>query len=104
MKAISIKAQIKKAVHNYMPDAKVYLYGSRARNKSNKLSDWDVLILLNEENISSDLERKIAHSLYDIEFDTGELISPMIYTYKDWETKYKVTPFYKNIVKEMIEL
>ncbi len=39
-----IKERIRNTVHDYMPDAKVYLYGSRARNKSDKFSDWDVFI------------------------------------------------------------
>ncbi len=37
--------------------------------------------------------------LYDFEFDTGTIISPLI-SKKDWETKRKITPFYYNVVKE----
>jgi len=37
---------------------------------------------------------------YDLEFDTGEVISPMIYTEREWNSKYKVTPFYQNAMRE----
>ncbi len=92
--------QIKKIVKDRAPSAKIYLYGSRSRGTAKKDSDWDLLILLNKDNISSDDEREISYPLYDLEFETGEVISPMFYTEKEWNSKYKVTPFYQNVMKE----
>ena len=92
--------RIKQIVMEKEPEAKVYLYGSRARGTSQSDSDWDVLILLNKEKITPEIEKEIAYSLYDLEFDTGEVISPMIYTEKEWMNKYSVTPFYRNVMKE----
>lgn len=100
----TILSKIKESVLKEVPDAKIYLYGSRARHEENSLSDWDILILLSQENITPVLERKIAYPLYDIEFDMGEIISPMIYSLNEWEIKHKVTPFYQNVMKERIEL
>lgn len=96
--------KIKESILKEAPDAKIFLYGSRARDEENNLSDWDILILLNQVNITSALERKISYPLYDIEFEIGEIISPMIYSVSEWETKYKVTPFYQNVMKERVEL
>ncbi len=59
---------------------------------------------MNRDKISFEDERKISYPLYDIEFDTGKLISPMIYTVKDWEYKYSITTYYENVMKERIEL
>lgn len=42
----------------------------------------------------------ISYPFYDLEFETGEVISPMFYTEKEWNSKYKVTPFYQNLMKE----
>ena len=95
-----ILAQIKKIVRKQDPTAKIYLYGSRARGTANDNSDWDLLILLNRDNIPLELEQEITYPLYDLEFDTGKIISPIIYTKKDWNTKYKVTPFYHNVMNE----
>jgi len=96
----NILNQIKEIIKAKEPLAKIYLYGSRSRGTAKKDSDWDLLILLNKENISNETEKEITNPLYDLEFDTGEVISPMIYSEKEWNTKYKVTPFYKNVMRE----
>ena len=82
------------------PSAKIYLYGSRAKGAAKKESDWDLLILLNKNEITREIERSITYPLYDLEFDTGELISPMVYTENEWNNKYSVTPFYHNVMNE----
>jgi len=96
----SILTRIKGIVNDYDPLAKVYLYGSRSQGKATNESDWDLLILLNRDNITEEEEQKITYPLYDLEFDLGEVISPMVYSEKEWNTKYKYTPFYKNVMKE----
>ncbi len=92
--------RIKKAVVDKAPSAKIYLYGSRVRGIAKPNSDWDLLILLDTEKITSEVEEKITSPLYDLEFDLGEVISPMIYTEAEWNTKYSVTPLYQNIMRE----
>jgi uncharacterized protein len=92
--------QIKEIVREKEPSAKIYLYGSRSSGIAKEDSDWDLLILLNRDHISPEIEREITYPLYDLEFDTGEVISPMIYTVKEWKSKYKVTPFYQNVMRE----
>ena len=92
--------QIKQIVRDKEPSAKIYLYGSRSRGTAKDDSDWDLLILLNKDAISSEIEKGITDPLYDLEFDTGEVISPMIYTESEWNSKYKVTPFYQNVMRE----
>jgi len=99
-----ILRKIKRIVKDKEPSAKIYLYGSRSRGNATDDSDWDLLILLNRDNISSEIEREITSPLYDLEFDTGEVISPMIYTQKEWNSKYKVTLFFQNVMREGILL
>lgn len=96
----NILSKIKRIVKDIDPSAKIYLYGSRSRCTAKSDSDWDLLIVLNKTYISFDLEREITFPLYDLEFDTGEIISPMIYTENKWNAKYSVTPFYGNVMKE----
>jgi uncharacterized protein len=95
-----ILSQIKQIIKAKEPSAKIYLYGSRSRGTAKGYSDWDLLILLNKDVVSTEIERDISYSLYDLEFDTGEVISPMIYSEKEWNSKYKVTPFYRNVMRE----
>lgn len=92
--------RIKQIVVENDPSAKVYLYGSRARGTMRPDSDWDLLILLNRDKITSDIERKVTYPLYDLEFEIGEVISPLVYSEKDWNTRQRVTPFYSNVMKE----
>ncbi len=96
--------QIKRIVKDKEPSAKIYLYGSHSRGTAKNNSDWDLLILINKDDISNEVEREITYPLYDLEFDTGEVISPMIYSEKEWNSKYKVTPFYQNVMREGILL
>jgi len=95
-----ILSQIKRIVREQEPTAKIYLYGSRSKGTARSDSDWDLLILLNRESISYEVEHGISSPLYDLEFDTGEVISPMIYSEKEWNSKYRFTPFYKNVMLE----
>lgn len=93
-------SRIKVIVTEQDPGAKVYLYGSRSRGTAERNSDWDLLILLKKNSISLEDEQKITSPLYDLKFDTGEMISPMIYSEKEWNSKYKATHFYKSIAEE----
>ena len=96
----NILKRIKKIVLDNEPSAKVYLYGSRARGEWKADSDWDLLILLSKDKITDEVERKITHPLYDLEFEIGEVISPIVYSEKEWNTKHRITPFYSNVMKE----
>ncbi|MFA5781307.1 MAG: nucleotidyltransferase domain-containing protein [Bacteroidales bacterium] len=98
--SVNILEQIKQIVIGKEPTAKIYLYGSRVRGTSRKDSDWDLLILVNKEKVSYEFEKNLTDSLYDLEFDSGEVISPMIYSEQEWNTKYSVTPFYHFVMKE----
>jgi predicted nucleotidyltransferase len=99
-----ILQMIKMVVDKNAPDSEVYLYGSQARGNAKKLSDWDLLILLNSANVSFDFETKFMDEFYELELKTGEIFSPLIYSKNDWNSKYSITPLYENIQKEGIRL
>ena len=99
-----ILQKIIKVVDKNAPDSEVYLYGSQARGNANKLSDWDLLILLNRPNISFDLETKFMNEFYDLELETGEVISPLIYSKYDWNNKYFITPLFENIKNDISKI
>jgi uncharacterized protein len=41
-------------------------------------------------------------NLFEIEVETGEITSPLIYTKKDWNCNLSVTPLFENIQNEGI--
>jgi predicted nucleotidyltransferase len=96
----SLLKQIKERVLSNEPLAQIFLYGSRARGNERKDSDYDLLILIKHNRISFEFEKKITDSLYDLEIETGEIISPMIYSEHEWNSKYRITPFYRFVMKD----
>ena len=91
---------IKTTVHQSAPDATLILYGSYARGDYHESSDLDLLILVNKEEVTRADQKKIKYPLYDIEFETGTIISPMIFSKKAWKTHHRATPFYENVSQE----
>ncbi len=92
--------RIKNAVSKTDPEASLILYGSYARGDYNEHSDLDLLVLLNKEEITRADQKRIKYPLYDIEFDTGVIISPIVLSKQAWESKHRKTPFYENVRKE----
>lgn len=93
----TILNKIKKTVYSIMPQSEVYLYGSRARKTARKQSDWDILILLNIPKVSFELEKRLIDELYEIEIETGEVISPLIYSKNEWNERFGITPLFEKI-------
>lgn len=86
------------------PSSELFLYGSRARGTAKRSSDWDLLLLLNSDKLPFDYETRLMDSFYEIELETGEVLSPLIYTKNDWQIRHRSTPLFSNIVKEGIKL
>ncbi len=91
---------IKASVYKTDPNAILILYGSYARNDYKDDSDVDLLVLVENKIVTRADEKRIKYPLYDIEFETGIIISPLILSKYDWETKHRITPFYENVIRE----
>ena len=95
---------IKQSVKSVVPDATIILYGSYARGNYSDDSDIDLLVLVEKEKVTRTVEKQIKYPLYDIEFETGTIISPLVLSKKEWETRHRITPFYDNVAKEGVLL
>ena len=84
--------------------AEVILYGSHASGNAREGSDWDILILLDMEEVNLKVEQDYRHYLLDLELEIGEPISVTVYSKKSWETRHSVTPLYRSINREGITL
>lgn len=91
---------IKASVNATDPKAVLILYGSFARGDYREDSDVDLLVLVDQEKITRADEKRIKYPLYDIEFETGTIISPLVFSKRDWETRHRMTPFYENVARE----
>jgi len=92
--------KVKASISETEPTATLILFGSYARGDYNQNSDLDLLILVDQEKITMTDRKRITYPLYDIEFDTGILISPMVYSKEDWESRKGKTPFHENVSRE----
>ncbi len=83
-------------------EAKIILFGSRARNDAKKESDWDFLILTHYV-VTRELKNKICEELFETELETGEVITGIIQNINSW-SEYSKTPIYNNVLKDGIEI
>jgi len=84
------------------PTAEVYLFGSRARQDHKKDSDWDFLILT-ENEVNQNLKNQITDELFEIELETGQGLSSIIQNKIEWR-ELNITPVYRNISKDSIRI
>jgi uncharacterized protein len=96
--------KIRTAILSKDKTAKSYLFGSRARNTNRNNSDWDILILIDDSSISNEIEDYFRDALYDIELESGQIISTLIYPKDIWNKKMTATPLYNAIQSEGISL
>lgn len=104
MKRNDVVERIRKAAHKMQPLAQTILYGSEARGDARPDSDIDLLILVDVDRLSYNDKDRIIAPFYDIELETGIVISTMIMPRKDWENRPFLTPFKYNVTKEGIAL
>ena len=69
-------------VRSSEPDAQILLYGSRARGDARKDSDWDVIVLLNRDDVPYMERSEISCELWEEGLEIGEEINAFVYTKK----------------------
>lgn len=94
---------IRTTVRQQEPNARIILYGSRARGDARPDSDWDVLILLDKPKMTADQRGDITYNLWFKGMENNVDIDAFAYTMNQWNDKplslYKV-----NVANEGIEL
>lgn len=75
------------------------LFGSKARGDSDKESDIDVLVVL--ENCDWETEKAVSRLCFDINLEYGVLLVPVLYSRAEYQSDLtRVTPFYQTVTKE----
>ena len=99
MQQEQIIQQIKELGQKVLPEgASLWLYGSRARGDARPDSDYDLLILINSDTVTADVD-SAAYDLCLMGYDNGVIISPHIYPRNQWR-KYSFSPFFKNVEQD----
>lgn len=95
---------IQQKATSIMPkDAKVILFGSRARKDAKPDSDWDILVLLNKDKIEEQDHDNFTYPFWELGWQLNQMIHPIIYSISDW-AKRKGSPFYENVETEGVVL
>ena len=98
-----ILQKVKQTLKTAAPDARILLYGSRARGDGQRDSDWDILVILNKQKIESSDYDLISYPIYELGWQEDVMFSVKLYTQAEWNER-SFTPFYKNVEKEGIVL
>lgn len=96
--------KISNSIHSKINTVEAYLYGSRARGDERMNSDWDILILINDDKVTNEIEDIYRDDLYGIELESGQSISTLIYSNTYWNSSLVYSPLYKNILNEGIKI
>jgi predicted nucleotidyltransferase len=100
----AIAGLVKSKISSTDETASVILFGSRARGDAADDSDWDFLILTQQDDADffADKFRKII--LREVELKHNVAISLMVKNKRLWDTDYPVTNIFKSINEEGILL
>ena len=98
-----IVGEIKKLKRQVLPDSQLILFGSRARNEATADSDWDMLIIMDKDKITSSDFEAYAYPFVELGWRLGEYFSMKMYTLSEW-MGHRSTPFFKNVLTDGIEL
>ena len=94
---------IKKVARETLPPkSSLLLFGSRARHEEHANSDWDILIILDKPQLTSE-DYDYAYPFRVLGWDMNEEINPQVYSKKEWED-YSYTPFHQNVEQDKMVL
>lgn len=100
----SVLDAIARRAHEVVPPGStILLFGSQARGDARPDSDWDILILLDKDRITSQDHDNIAYPIHMLGWDIDEIINPILFTKTYWDNN-PYTPFHQNVEEEAIEL
>jgi predicted nucleotidyltransferase len=86
-----------------LPNDRLILFGSQARGDARPDSDWDLLVIVNSNSTNLNDEIKYAYPFTKLGWIYKIDLNVLLYAKSDWEKRHFM-PFYKNILKDGIEI
>jgi len=75
------------------------LFGSKARGDSDRESDRDILIVL--EDVDRETRKRVSVLCCDLSIDYHVVLSPVLYSRAEfYSDRTRTTPFYRNVERE----
>lgn len=95
---------LKRLITSLIPEAEIWLYGSRARGNPDAFSDFD-LIVVTEKPISAQADEKLQDAIYDFELDRQVVLSVMFFDRAQWNAPLTLAmPFRQRVQEEAVAL
>lgn len=103
-KAIQIAEQVKNYLSARYGQAveRVLLYGSCARGEARESSDIDLLVVVRESLLPSQVRKELSDLLLDILLEEGELVSVLVVP--DSHFKEAASPFLRHVKGEALTI
>jgi predicted nucleotidyltransferase len=98
-----ILSKLKSIVQEEIPDAKVYLFGSRATGKVHEESDWDILILT-EKKYGKPVKWLIYDKLFPLSVSIGSVFHFILATKNEWYSEPGYYSLQKGIGNQLVSL
>ena len=100
----NIIEQIRALGKKVLPEgSRLLLYGSRARGDNRPDSDWDLLVLLDQDRQQLQDFEQYAYPFVEMGWNEGIEINPMLYTRREWAKRH-FTMFFHNVESDKIVL
>jgi len=97
-------AECKAAIREVVPEARLILYGSRARGDAHEDSDYDLLVLVDRQ-VDMSLERAIVDRLVPLEVRMGKALTALIYNRSQWDSAlHRAMPLHQNVMREGVAI
>jgi len=94
----------KQVITALVPDATILLYGSRARGNPAPQSDYD-LIILTEQQVPPEIATRLQDAIYDFELDRQAVLSVLFYLRGEWDAPRTLAmPFRRRVEEEAVLL
>ena len=98
-KILEIVKEFKRKVSEEMGKVEVILFGSHARNSTERESDIDIFVI-----VEKDVDTKIKEAIYDIAYEISlkydVVLDVSVYSRTEWEKYRDLLPLIINVEKE----
>lgn len=77
--------------------SEIILFGSQARGDAREDSDWDILVLLDKEQVLPTDIDEVAYPLRELGWDFGKTVNTILYTKEEWN-RDMASPFEADVL------
>ncbi len=97
--------EVEKSLHSILDESiqEIILYGSYARGEQEADSDLDIIVLVDDDNLSY-YRKKVNDLRVELSLKYDIVLSIIIKNYAHYMKNVNVIPYYENIHREGIEL